>query len=158
MATHAVNWKGCRLSLTFVAIGAFLGHPGLVSATAEGQNRFMTIKYANGTVCKAIVLSHDQDEVRAGTAGSDDAQILRRVKGTWFSEAIEPVAIEFEWQRTGRETIPSVKDCICSKLLAAHLIQRLLAGSDGDDPVPAASACRIRMFTNAAIRDTRCLN
>jgi hypothetical protein len=118
----------------------------------------MTIKYANGTVCKAIMLSHDQDEVRAGTAGSDDAQILRRVKGTWFSEAIEPVAIEFEWQRTGRQTTPDVKDFICSKLLAAHLIQRLLAGSDGDEPMQSPSALPNSQIHDAAIRDTRCLN
>jgi hypothetical protein len=118
----------------------------------------MTIKYANGTVCNAIMLSHDDDEVRAGTAGSDDAQILRRVKGTWFSEAIEPVVIEFEWQRTGRQTIPSVKDFICSKLLAAHLVQRLLSGSDGDDPVQSPSALTNSQIHDAAIRDTHCRN
>jgi hypothetical protein len=67
----------------------------------------MTIKYANGTVCKAIMLSHDEDEIRAVTAGSDNAQILRRVKGTWFKE-IEPVAIEFEWHRTGRQITSAV--------------------------------------------------
>jgi hypothetical protein len=64
----------------------------------------MTITYANGTVRKAIMLSHEQDEIRAVTCASDDAQILRRVKGTWFSEEIEPVAVEFEWQPTRSQT------------------------------------------------------
>jgi hypothetical protein len=118
----------------------------------------MTIKYPNGAVCKAIMLSHDQDEIRAVTAGSDDAQILRRVKSTWFSEEIEPVAIEFEWHRTGRQTTPAVKDCICSKQLATCLIHRLLAGSDGDDPVQSRSALTNSQFHDAAIRDTHCLN
>ena len=108
----------------------------------------MTIKYANGTVCKAIMLSHDEDEIRAVTAGSDNAQILRRVKGTWFTEEIEPVAIEFEWHRRERQTAPAVKDCICSKQLAACLIHRLLAGSDGDDLVQSPSA-----LTNSQIHD-----
>jgi hypothetical protein len=118
----------------------------------------MTIKCANGTVCKAIMLSHDQDEIRAVTAGSDDAQILRRVKGTWFSEEIEPVAIEFEWQRTGHRITASVKDCICSKQLAACLIQMLLVGNDGDYPVQSASVLPNSHVHDAAIRDTHCLN
>jgi hypothetical protein len=109
----------------------------------------MIIKYASGTVCKAIMLSHDQDEIRAVTAGSDNAQILRRVKGTWFSEEIEPVTIEFEWHRTGHQTTSAVKDYICSKQLAACLIHRLLTGSDDDDPVQSPSA-----WTNSQIRDT----
>jgi hypothetical protein len=48
----------------------------------------MTITYANGTVRKAIMLSHKQDEIRAVTSASDDAQILRRVEDTWFSEGL----------------------------------------------------------------------
>jgi hypothetical protein len=118
----------------------------------------MTIKYANGAVCKSIILSHDQDEIRAVAAASDDAQIFRRVKSTWFSEEIEPVVIEFEWQRAGGRTTPSVKDCICSKQLAAHLIQMLLAGNDGDDPVRSPSALTNLQIHDAAIRDTHCLN
>ena len=109
----------------------------------------MTIKYPNGAVCEAIMLSHDQDEIRAVTAGSDDAQILRQVKGTWFSEEIEPVAIELEWHRPGRQTTSAVKDCICSKQFAACLIHRLLTGSDDDAPVQSPSA-----WTNSQIRDT----
>ena len=118
----------------------------------------MTIKYPNGSVCEAIMLSHDQDEIRAVTAGSDDAQILRRVKGTWFSEEIEPVAIEFEWHRAGHQTASAVNDCICSKQVAACLIQRLLAGTDGDDPVQSPSALTNSQIHYAAIRDTHCLN
>ena len=46
----------------------------------------MTITYANGTGCKALLLSHGRDEIRALIFGSDDVKILWRVNGTWFSE------------------------------------------------------------------------
>jgi hypothetical protein len=98
----------------------------------------MTIKYANGTASIAMILSHEQDEIRAVICGSDDVQIFRRVKGTWFSEEIEPVAIEFEFHTPGRNT-PSLEECICSKKLAVDLLRRLFGG-DGDDLHEGATA------------------
>jgi hypothetical protein len=99
----------------------------------------MTIKYANGTGCKAVLLSHEHDEIRALLSGSDDVEILRRLNGTWFSEQIEPVVIDFEWHTAG-PTTPPLNDCVCSKELAGRLIRSLLAASEGDDPAQCASA------------------
>jgi hypothetical protein len=114
----------------------------------------MTITYANGTVCKAIMLSHEQDEIRAVTSASDDAQILRRVKGMWFSEEIEPVAVEFEWQPNGSQTTPSVDNCICSKEIAARFIQRLLADGEGEDPYQGSSATSTSHYGGLASRQS----
>ena len=95
----------------------------------------MTITYANGTALKAIVLSHEEEEIRAIAAGSDDVLAFTRFQGTWFSEAIEPVTIEFEWQRNSASstTAFSEEDYICPKKLAAHLIQTLFAASEEDE-------------------------
>jgi hypothetical protein len=97
------------------------------------HNAFVTITYSDGTAVKAIVPSHEPDEIRAIAAGSDDVQIFRRHKGTWFSENIDPVGLEFEWQHVGVPHVPSDGDCVCSKALAAHLIQTLYAGGEGDE-------------------------
>ena len=97
------------------------------------HNAFVTITYRDGIAVKAIVLSHEPDEIRAIAAGSDDVQILRRHKGTWFAESIDPVGLEFEWQHAGVVHVPSEGDCVCSKALAAHLIQTLYAGCESDE-------------------------
>jgi hypothetical protein len=90
----------------------------------------VTITYLNGTVCKATVLSHADDEIRAITPGCDEILAFTRIRGTWISEELEPVAIEFEWQRTGQSPATSERDCICPKDLAAHLLQTLRAGCE----------------------------
>ena len=53
-----------------------------------------------------------------------------RIHGTWISEEIEPVAIEFAWQRRGTSPTPSLAACICPKTLAARLIQSLFRGCE----------------------------
>jgi hypothetical protein len=53
--------------------------------TIGAHNLFMTIKHANGAVCDAVLLTHEEYEIRAIEAGSDDVQVFTRVKGTWFS-------------------------------------------------------------------------
>ena len=75
----------------------------------------MTITYSDGTVLKAIVLSHEENEIRAIAAGCDDVLAFTRIHGTWISEEIEPVAIEFAWQRRGASPTPSLAACICPK-------------------------------------------
>ncbi len=91
----------------------------------------MTITDPNGTVRQATVLAHGENEIRAVTADSDDVLVLRRVHGTWISEDLEPVVLQFEWQRGGAPHVPSEGDCVCPKELAAHLIQTLHSGSEG---------------------------
>ena len=90
----------------------------------------MTIAYPNGTVLEAIVLSHEENEIRAIAAGCDDVLAFTRIHGTWISEEIEPVAIEFAWQR--RRTSPAISedDCVCSKELATRLIESLFRGCE----------------------------
>jgi hypothetical protein len=92
----------------------------------------MTIAYSNGAVLNATLLSHDEDEIRAIAAGSDDVQVFKRLRGTWITEEIEPVAIKFEWQVVSASPAPAVEECICPKELAAHLVRLLLAGDDSD--------------------------
>ena len=59
----------------------------------------MTINYSNGTALEALVLSHDDHEIRAIAPGGEDALAFTRVHGTWISKELEPVTISFEWQR-----------------------------------------------------------
>jgi hypothetical protein len=103
---------------------------GLICAYAGAQNAVVTITYLDGTVPEAIVLSHKDDEIRAMAAGCDDVLAFIRIHGPWISEEIEPVAIEFEWQRLGPSPATSEDDCVCPKKLAAHLIRTLLIGGE----------------------------
>ena len=90
----------------------------------------MTITYPDGTVLQAIVLSHEEHAIRAAAAGCDDVLAFTRIHGTWISEEIEPVTIEFDWQR--RRTSPAISedDCVCSKELATRLIESLFRGCE----------------------------
>ena len=103
---------------------------GLVRAWSWAHNAIVTITYPNGIILEAIVLSHEENEIRAIVAGCDDVLAFTRIHGTWISEEIEPVAIEFAWQR--RRTSPAISedDCVCSKELATRLIQSLFRGCE----------------------------
>ena len=95
----------------------------------------MTISYLDGTVLEAVVLSHEDDEIRAMAAGCDDLLAFTRIHGIWISEEIEPVTIEFAWQRRGAAPTTSEDDCVCPKELAAQLIQTLFAGGEPKEEV-----------------------
>jgi hypothetical protein len=88
------------------------------------------ISYPDGTVLQAIVLSHDEHEIRANVFGCDDVLAFTRIHDTWFSEEIEPVAVTFAWQHDMRAPAPSEDSCVCPKDLAAQLIRSLLTGKD----------------------------
>jgi hypothetical protein len=90
----------------------------------------VTITYPDGTVLEAIVLSHEETEIRAIAAGCDDVLAFTRIHGTWISEEIEPVSIEFAWRRRGTSPATSEDDCACPKELAARLIAMLLSGCE----------------------------
>jgi hypothetical protein len=109
----------------------------------------VTITYSDGTVLKAIVLSHEEDEIRAIAAGCDDVLAFTRIHDTWISEEIEPVSIEFEWQRQGAVKVLDEVDCICSKKLASRLISMLLA-EEGGQP-----ALRM-LFTFSLLKGAAC--
>lgn len=93
----------------------------------------MTITYSNGTVQQAVVLSHEQDEIRAVAPGTEDVLALSRIHGAWITDELDPVTIEFAWERSVATPAPAEADCICSKELAVHLIQSLLRGEEGNE-------------------------
>ena len=90
----------------------------------------VTITYPNGSVLEAIVLAREENEIRAIATGCDDALAFTRIHGTWISEEIEPVTIEFAWQRRGASPVASEDDCACPKTLAARLIESLCRGCE----------------------------
>jgi hypothetical protein len=108
---------------------------GLVRAWSWAQNVVVTITYPNGTVLEAIVLSHEENEIRAIATGCDDVLAFTRIHGTWISEEIEPVAIEFVWQRRRKSPVTSEDDCVCPKELAARLIESLFRGCEPKEAV-----------------------
>ena len=116
----------------------------MVCAGLRAHNSIVTITYPNGTVLKAIVLSHDEQAIRAIAPGCTDVMSFTELHGIWFSDELEPVTIKFEWQRTGVSSIPAAADCICPKELAAKLIHLLVADDEAvemrSDPVSALTA------------------
>jgi hypothetical protein len=94
------------------------------------QNAIVTITYSKGTVLDAILLSHDEHEIRAAVAGIDDTLTFTCVHGTWISEDLEPVSIGFAWQRTGTAPALTEGDCLCPRDLAARLIHSLFNGDE----------------------------
>ena len=103
---------------------------GLVGAGSWAHHEIVTISYPNGTVLQAIVLSHDEHEIRANASGCDDVLAFTRIHDTWISEEIDPVTMTFEWQRNRRVPAPSEDHCLCPKDLAVGLIQSLFSGYD----------------------------
>jgi hypothetical protein len=97
--------------------------------------QLMTITYLDGTVLKAIVLSHEERKIRAAAGGCDDVLVFTRIDGTWISEVKEPVTIEFEWQRRGETPSCFEDDYICPKELAARLISTVLGEGEQDEAV-----------------------
>jgi hypothetical protein len=112
------------------------------------HNAVVTITYPNGTLLKAIVLSHEEDEIRAIAAGCDDVLAFTRFHGAWLSEEIESVSIEFEWQRRGASPALSEDDCVCTKELAARLVQTLLGACERDE----AAADTLYIFSSEGTR------
>ncbi len=98
----------------------------------------VTITYPNGQVLNAIVLSHDEHEVRASAPGYDDVLAFTCFHGLWISDDGEPVTIEFEWQRCDERPAYSETDFICAKELAARLIAALLRSDERDEAVETA--------------------
>ena len=90
----------------------------------------MTIAYSNGTVLQATVLAHDEHEIRVIATGQEDVLTFTCVHDTWISEALEPVTVEFAWQRRPATSVPSDDDCICPKELAAQLMHALFSGDE----------------------------
>ncbi|MEO8591978.1 MAG: hypothetical protein ABI759_01540 [Candidatus Solibacter sp.] len=93
----------------------------------------MTITYPNGSIVEAIVLSHDENAIRAIAPSSQDVLAFTQFHGIWFSDKLEPITIEFEWQRGGASSFPAVDDCVCPQELAAKLIHMLFADTEAEE-------------------------
>ena len=76
------------------------------------------------------MLAHDEHEIRVIATGQEDVLTFTCVHDTWISEALEPVTVEFAWQRRPATSVPAVADCICTKELAATLIRALFHGNE----------------------------
>ena len=95
----------------------------------------MIITYANGQTIEGVLLSRNDRTMRVAMRGGDNAEEFANVNGAWISEKLEPVQVRYEWQRQTRRQLVSVTDCVCSKELAARLIQSLLSGDEAEAPV-----------------------
>ena len=92
----------------------------------------MTIKYADGRTMEGFILSRNDKTMRVAVKDGGDAVVLSCVNGTWTTEDCEAVEVEWEWQKHSRKKTVAESDCICSKELAARLIQVLLSGDEGE--------------------------
>ena len=94
----------------------------------------MTITYANGTALNAVVLSREEEEIRAIAPGCDDVLAFTQIRGTWVSEELEPVTIQFEcYSGAGAPAEYSDDHYLCPQELAASLIQSLLGACERDE-------------------------
>ena len=91
----------------------------------------MTIRYADGKAVEGVTLARTANMMRVAIEGSDDAAEFINVHGTWISEDCEPVTLEYGPRRNA-PTMVTEPDCICSRDLAARLIDLLLTDSAED--------------------------
>jgi len=97
-------------------------HHGLASVN------IMKIRYADGRSIEGVTLARTANTMRIAVKGSEDAAEFINVHGTWISEDCEPVTMEYGPRRNAPATL-SEADCICSRELAARLIDLLLTSS-----------------------------
>ena len=105
----------------------------------------MTIRYSDGRVGEALLLSRGEDTIRLQVKGEDDVVEFSNIRGTWVSADCEPVSIEFAWEGNDRKPVVSETDCLCSPELADHLLQLLFIDSTDDAPTESraiAARCR----------------
>ncbi len=88
----------------------------------------MYITFRDGTTVEAVILARTDTTIRASLAGAEDVQEFSKIQEAWVSDDCEVVRIEFACERTATGPIPSVRDCIFSKELAAQLFCTLFNG------------------------------
>src|SRR5689334_14089206 len=95
------------------------------------QRKLMTIRYRDGNKVEATILARTEASMRVAVNGCDDVVQLRHLHGTWVTDDCEPVAVEFAWSRAeGGPPVVTIDDCICSRELAARLLQMFLSPED----------------------------
>ena len=88
----------------------------------------MIIRYSNGQVLEAALLSEAQNSMRIAIQGSDDVLELTHINGTWAPEECELVQVEFALSRQQQLDAIREEECICSPELAARLLHLLFSG------------------------------
>ena len=88
----------------------------------------MTIRYANGQILEAVLLSRTETTLRVAIPGSEDSAEFTLIHGVWVSEDCEPAEVEFSWGRHARAAEVREADCVCPHELAARLIHMLYSG------------------------------
>ena len=96
----------------------------------------MTIYYESGKTATAMVLLREERRIRVAIQLREDVAEFHYINGLWLAENGESVEFEFEWQRKQRET-PAEGDCVCSKELAAKLVDLLFAGGESEKCGPS---------------------
>ena len=91
----------------------------------------MTIRYTDGRAIEGVTLARTANMMRVAIEGCDDAAEFINVHGRWISEDREPVTLEYGPRRKAPATL-SEADCICSRDLAARLVDLLLTDSTED--------------------------
>jgi hypothetical protein len=71
----------------------------------------MTIRYSNGRVFEAVLLSQSEDAMRIALQGSEDVLELKHISGTWITDECEPVHVDFAW--AGRSLINEISEDAC---------------------------------------------
>jgi hypothetical protein len=92
----------------------------------------MTIRYADGKAIEGVTLARTADIMRVAVKGCEDATEFINVHGTWISEDCEPVIMEYAPLPNAPIEL-SEADCICSRDLAARLIDLLSTDSPEDE-------------------------
>src|ERR1039458_2369814 len=59
----------------------------------------MTIRYADGRLYEAVLLSRTDNTLRVAAKNTDDVQMFTDIGGTWVSEDCEPVRIDRSGER-----------------------------------------------------------
>lgn len=94
----------------------------------------IAIEYRDGRVLQGIVLARYANTMSVAVKDADDAAIFTCVHGVWVSEDCEPVTIRSDWRGLApRSADVAEEDCICSKELAARLLQSLFGGEAESD-------------------------
>jgi hypothetical protein len=85
----------------------------------------MTIRYSDGHVSQAVLLSRTEHSLRVALPGADDAAEFRETNGNWSSEDGAVVEVDFSFGGVTTVAGVSLDDCICSPQLASTLVMML---------------------------------
>jgi hypothetical protein len=93
----------------------------------------MFVKYADGRVMEAVILSYRGETLRLVGRGAEDVLECTRVNGKWVSEECEVVDLDFGNGRPVTNASCSDQEFLCSPSLAARLLHILVIGEERDN-------------------------